>query len=203
MIVQIIGGRASELFVNHLPSIFVDVARDMGEDLGVVFDDDKLKEICMTLQMPYPGDWGYKRLPNLVYAAMGPHYEPDRLSLSLKPGVLEPARETFDLTEVAVRQEKPEPDKAALAATIEHGAVVCMHTLFANKDFWFSAQPDFDPARLTLVVHDFGEMLGGSGPEVVVGVEYAGEPLELSEGAGHETDYEVRSMSPEAFIPKA
>jgi hypothetical protein len=199
MIVQILGGLASEVYVNHLPKMFTDVALGMGEDLGVVFDDDKLKEICMTLQMPYPGDWGYKRLPNLVYGGMGPHFDTSGLRLLLKKEVLEPAVDEIGLDQVRVERMRPEPDAAAMDALDEDSVLLSMHTLFRNKDFGVRVGPDFEPSRLSLLVHDLQGVLGAGGPEIIGGVLYDGKPLEMFEGSGHEIDYEVKTIDPNTY----
>lgn len=200
MIVQVLGGLASEVYVNHLPRMFADVALGMGEDLGVVFDDDKLKEICMALQMPYPGDWGYKKLPNLVYGGMGPHFEAGGLRLLLKNEVLEPAMDEIGPDQVRVERVRPEPDATAMAALDRDSVLLSMHTLFGNKDFWVRVGPDFEPSRLILVVHDLGGVLGAGGPEIVGSVLYDGKPLELREGSGHEIDYEVKAVDPKTLL---
>lgn len=201
MILQIIGQRASEVYVNHLPRMFCDVAQGMGEDSGVVFDDDKLREVCETLHMKSPGVWGYKKLPNRLYFGAGPHFDPSGLKVMLKEDVLEPPLDELDIGLLNEQRTMAASDASAMDRSIEDGAVLTMRTLFRNKDYWvdigeLGAKPD--PSLITLNVHDLDEILGIKGLSIIHSVIFDGVTMHFTEGSGEEIDYEVRCANPGA-----
>jgi hypothetical protein len=203
MILQFIGGRASEVYVNHLPRIFMDVAEGMGEDRGVILDDDKLAEICAALQMKPLGNWGYKKLPNRLYFGFGPHFAPEEFKIVLKEDVLEPPLDEFEPAVFDVRRTRALPDRSAMDESIEDGVVVIVRTLFSNKDFWVDlgdAGGMFDPSLLSIQVHDLGDMLRNRGLSIVHHLVYEDRILEFGEGYGDEIDYEILLFEPERFI---
>jgi hypothetical protein len=202
MILQIIGARALETYAFHLPRMFCDIADGMGEDRGVMFDDEKLTEICLTLKMDQPGAWGYKNLPNRVYFGFGPLYDPAGIEILLKKDVLEPPLKKFDPSEVITRRIKAEPDRSAFDAGMEDGVVVALMTEFANKDFWVDLgdAADIDPSRVELVVHDLDWMLETKGRSIVHHLQYGGKPLEFREGSGDEVDYEIKTIETGRYL---
>jgi hypothetical protein len=202
MILQIIGARALEIYAFHLPRLFCDIADGMGEDRGVMFDDEKLAEICLTLKMDQPGNWGYKNLPNRVYSGFGPLYDPPNLAILLKKDVLEPALKKLEPSEIMIRRSKAEPDRSAFAVRMEDGVVVALMTEFANKDFWVDLgdTTDVDPGRVELVVQDLDWMLETKGRSIVHHLEYNGTPLEFKEGSGEEVDYEIKMLETGRYL---
>lgn len=200
MIIQIIGGSACEAYAYHLPRLFCDIAEGMCEDRGVIFDDDKLTEICRTLQMQDPGNWGYKHLPNRVYFGFGPLYVPSDIKVLLKKDVLEPPVREIDLQSLDIERTAAVPDKNAMNSNLEDDAIVVLLTRFGNKDFWADlGDVEFDPSLLSLAVHDLDGLLGTGGLSIIHHVVYGGKPLEFIEGAGDETDYEVKTLDAERF----
>lgn len=202
MILQVIGARALEAYAFHLPRMFCDIADGMGEDRGVIFDDEKLAEICLTLKMGQPGNWGYKNLPNRVYFGFGPLYDPAGMEILLKKDVLEPPLKKFEASEITTRRIKAEPDRSGFDARMEDGVVVAMMTEFANKDFWVDLgdTTDVDPDRLEMVVHELDSMLETKGRSIVHHLQYDGRSLEFREGSGDEIDYEIKMIETSRYL---
>jgi hypothetical protein len=192
MILEILGREAVELHLNHVPSEFRDRVDDLGEDRGVVFDDDRLSEICRKLLMPVPGDWGYQRLPNRLYSAFGPLYGPEGLVVRLRRQELGEIVSELDAGEIHAVFEKAALDPAGYDSRLEGGLLLMTRVRFRETDVVFQlGDEEFDPEALSLVIHELDDLPGEAGPPVVHHLIYKGARVAPGLGAAEEFDYSV------------